>query len=145
MKYHKSIFIFIFLSLTVLTKAQTDSINFHSKDSLKNQKDESGKIFSNAEQMPSFPGGDAKLFKFLKKIKYTKQARRNRITGKIYVTFVINKEGKVNDAKILRGLGYGLDEEVLRVINKMPVWIPGRINDRRVSVQYNLPVNFNLH
>ena len=94
--------------------------------------------------MPSFPGGEAELFKFLKEIKYPRKARRNRIMGKVYVTFIINTEGHVVDAKILRGLGYGIDEEVLHVINKMPDWEPGKVNDRRVSVQYNLPVNFNL-
>ena len=61
------------------------------------------------------------------------------------MTFIINTEGHVVDAKILRGLGYGIDEEVLRVINKMPNWVPGKINDRSESVQYNLPVNFNMN
>lgn len=133
------------IMISVFVKAQTDSSNTHSTDSLKNQKHENEKIYSNVEQMPSFPGGEAELFKFLKEIKYPRKARRNRIMGKVYVTFIINTEGHVVDAKILRGLGYGIDEEVLRVINKMPNWVPGKINDRSVSVQYNLPVNFNMN
>ncbi len=59
--------------------------------------------------------------------------------------FNLFTEGNVVDAKILRGLGYGIDEVVMRLINKIPNWVPEKINGRRVSVQYNLPVNFNLN
>ncbi len=59
--------------------------------------------------------------------------------------FVVNSDGKIENVKILRGLGYGLDEEVLRVVNKMPDWIPGKQNGKEVNVQFNLPVNFNLN
>ena len=145
MKNHTSILILIFLMFSFFTKAQTDSSLNSPSDSLKDQKFDNEKIYSMVEQMPSFPGGEAELFRFLQDINYPKEARTKKVSGRIFVTFVVNKEGKLKDAKILRGLGYGIDEEVMRVINKMPDWIPGKQNGKNVSVQFNLPVNFNLY
>jgi periplasmic protein TonB len=105
---------------------------------------DAGKVFTVVEEMPSFPGGEEKLFEFLSKIKYPSIARENGISGRVYVTFVVDKDGKIKDAKVLRGIGGGCDEEALRVVRSMPDWKPGRQNGRNVSVQYNLPVNFNL-
>lgn len=107
---------------------------------------DAGKIFTIVEEMPQFPGGgEAALVKYLQNnIKYPAMARENGIEGIVYVTFVVDKEGKVKDAKILRGKGAGLDEEALRVIRAMPDWKPGKQNGRSVAVQYNLPVNFKL-
>lgn len=104
-----------------------------------------GKIFTVVEEMPSFPGGEEKLFDYLRKnIKFPPVARENGIQGRVFVTFVVDKDGKVKDARILRGIGGGCDEEALRVISNMPDWKPGKQNGRSVSVQYNLPVNFTL-
>jgi protein TonB len=104
-----------------------------------------GKVFTVVEEMPTFPGGEEELFKYLQKgIKYPAIARENNITGRVYVTFVVDKDGKIRDAKVLRGIGGGCDEEALRVVRSMPDWKPGRQNGRNVQVQYNLPVNFNL-
>jgi protein TonB len=105
---------------------------------------DAGKVFTVVEEMPSFPGGEEKLFEYLAKIKYPSIARENGISGRVYVTFVVDKDGKIKDAKVLRGIGGGCDEEALRVVRAMPDWKPGRQNGRNVSVQYNLPVNFNL-
>ncbi len=106
---------------------------------------DAGKIFTIVEEMPTFPGGEAGLVKYLQDhIKYPGMARENGIEGIVYVTFVVDKDGKVKDAKLLRGKGGGLDEEALRVINSMPDWKAGRQNGRNVAVQYNLPVNFRL-
>lgn len=143
MKKNRPILILICLIFSIFTKAQTDSSFTHSRDSLKNLKHDA--IYSIVEQMPDFPGGQEKLNKFLLQIKYPRAARKKGVSGKVYVTFVVNSDGKIKNVKILRGLGYGLDEEVLRVVNKMPDWIPGKQNGKEVSVQFNLPVNFNLH
>ena len=106
---------------------------------------DAGKIFTIVEEMPAFPGGDAKLFEFLKNnIKYPAIARENGIQGRVYVTFVVDKEGKIKDAKVLRGIGGGCDEEALRVVRAMPEWKIGKQNGRPVAVQYNLPINFTL-
>lgn len=104
-----------------------------------------GKIFTVVEEMPTFPGGEAELFKYLQKnIKFPPIARENGIQGRVFVTFVVDKDGKVKDAKILRGIGGGCDEEALRVVRSMPDWKAGKQNGRAVSVQYNLPINFTL-
>jgi protein TonB len=106
---------------------------------------DAGKIFTVVEEMPSFPGGEEKLLQYVRSnIKYPSIARENGISGRVYVTFVVDKDGKINDVKLLRGIGGGCDEEALRVVKGMPDWKPGRQNGRSVSVQFNLPVNFNL-
>ena len=105
-----------------------------------------GKVFTFVEEMPGFPGGDQKLMEYLQKnIKYPMIAKENGIQGRIYVTFVVDKDGKIKDSKILRGgLGGGLEEEALRVVRSMPDWKPGKQNGRAVQVQYNLPIIFTL-
>ncbi len=102
-------------------------------------------ILTIVEKMPVFPGGEQELFNYLNKnIKYPAIARENGIQGRVFVTFVVDAEGKVKDAKILRGLGSGLDDEALRVVRNMPAWKPGMQNGRVVQVQYNLPIVFTL-
>lgn len=107
--------------------------------------DDEGKVFTVVEEMPSFPGGDEKLFEYIQKnVKYPAIARENGISGRVYITFVVDKDGKIKEAKVLRGVGGGCDEEALRVVRSMPQWKAGRQNGRAVQVQYNLPVNFTL-
>lgn len=103
-------------------------------------------IFTIVEDMPEFPGGGEKaLLQYLSNnIKYPAIARENGITGTVYVTFEIDQNGKVKDAKILRGIGGGCDEEALRVVMNMPAWKPGKQRGKPVRVQYNLPVRFVL-
>ncbi len=102
-------------------------------------------IFTIVEKMPTFPGGEKELFKYLgKSIKYPAMAKDAGISGVVYVTFVIDKSGAVKDAKVLRGIGGGCDEEALRVVKKMPKWSPGKQRGKAVKVQYNLPIRFTL-
>ncbi len=104
-----------------------------------------GKIYTMVETMPEFTGGQEKLFEYLRtNIKYPAQAREENISGRVYATFVVDLDGKIRQVKIVRGIGGGCDEETLRVVKKMPDWIPGRQNGLPVKVQYNLPLNFNL-
>jgi periplasmic protein TonB len=104
-----------------------------------------GKVFTIVEEMPSFPGGEDKMLEYIaRNIKYPPVARENNITGRVYVSFVVDKDGKIKEAKILRGIGGGCDEEALRVVKSMPDWKAGRQNGRSVQVQFNLPVNFTL-
>ena len=95
--------------------------------------------------MPSFPGGEEALMKYLgTQIKYPVMARENGISGRVYLSFYVDKDGKVKEVKVLRGIGGGCDEEALRVVRAMPDWKPGRQNGRNVAVYYNVPVSFNL-
>lgn len=102
-------------------------------------------IFLIVEEMPSFPGGEAQLVRYLgDNIKYPAIARENGITGTVYVTFVIGPDGQVKDIKVLRGIGGGCDEEAVRVVKSMPKWKAGKQRGKPVSVQYNLPIRFTL-
>lgn len=94
---------------------------------------------------PSFPGGENAMMKFLKKnLKFTALAFDNGISGKVYVSFVIDEKGKPVEISIMRSLGYGMDEEVVRVVGMMPIWTPGRFHGREVKTALVLPVSFNL-
>jgi protein TonB len=106
---------------------------------------EEEQIFTIVEEMPSFPGGEAELFKYLgKNIKYPEMANSAGISGVVYVTFVVDKDGKIKDVKVLRGIGGGCDEEAVRVVKNMPSWKPGKQRGKSVTVQYNLPIRFTL-
>jgi periplasmic protein TonB len=109
--------------------------------------EEAPQIFVSVEEMPGFPGGEAKLFEYLgKNIQYPQMEKENGISGTVYVYFVINKQGKVQDVKVARGVkgGGGLDKEAMRVIKNMPDWSVGKQNGRPAMVQFTLPVKFVL-
>jgi protein TonB len=102
-------------------------------------------IFTVVESMPSFPGGDAARMKFLQEnIKYPQMARESGIQGTVYVTFVVEPNGKVSDVRVLRGIGGGCDEEAVRVIQSMPKWEAGKQRGKAVRVQFNMPIKFTL-
>jgi TonB family protein len=102
-------------------------------------------VFTIVEQMPGFPGGQEALFKFLgENIRYPKKALNAGIQGVVYVTFVVEQDGTISRARVLRGIGGGCDEESLRVVNSMPTWMPGVQRGKPVRVQYNLPIRYTL-
>ena len=102
-------------------------------------------IFVVVESMPQFPGGIQKLLEYLhSNIRYPVLAKESNIQGKVFVSFVVEKDGSVTDVKVLRGIGGGCDEEAIRVVSQMPKWIPGRQRDVPVRVRYNLPIKFVL-
>lgn len=102
-------------------------------------------VFVIVEQMPEFPGGEEALYRFLSdSIHYPAQARESGIQGRVFIRFIVNKDGSLYDIKVLRGIGGGCDEEAVRVIKSMPKWIPGRQRNKAVPVQYNLPIKFSL-
>lgn len=104
------------------------------------------KPYTFVEMMPTFPGGDAALAKFLHdNVRYPHMAQENDIQGKVFVQFVVDREGSIKDVKTV-GMqkGGGLEEEAIRVIKKMPKWKAGKQNGELVNVQFSLPVNFVL-
>jgi TonB family protein len=104
-----------------------------------------GKIYEKVEQMPAFPGGQMALFNYLcKNVKYPPKAEANGIQGRVIVTFVITKEGKVTNPKINKSIDPSLDAEALRVVNTLPNWIPGRKAGKAVNVKYTIPITFKL-
>lgn len=106
---------------------------------------EEEEIFTIVEKMPSFPGGIESLFSYLgQNIEYPDMAKDARIEGKVYITFVVDRDGSIADVQVLRGIGGGCDEEAIRVVKGMPKWDPGEQRGKAVRVQYNLPINFIL-
>lgn len=102
-------------------------------------------IFTVVETMPAFPGGDAALLQFLaKSIKYPVIAQENGIQGRVICAFVVNRDGSIVDAEVLRGVDPSLDKEALRVINTMPKWSPGKQRGKAVRVKYTVPITFRL-
>lgn len=100
-------------------------------------------VLFTAEQMPSFPGGDPALAKFLAaKLQYPAAALDKSISGKVHVAFVVDAEGRLRDPHVVRGLGYGLDEEALRLVRLMPWWNPGKVQGRPVWVSFTMPIVF---
>ncbi len=102
-------------------------------------------IFTVVEEMPEFPGGQGELLKYLgHSIKYPVIAQENGIQGRVVCAFVINRDGSIVDAEVLRGVDPSLDKEALRVINSMPKWKPGKQRGKPVRVKYTVPVVFRL-
>lgn len=102
-------------------------------------------IFLVVENMPEFPGGEAAMYKFIgKNIEYPRMAKESGISGRVFITFVVERDGSVTDVQILRGIGGGCDEEAVRVIRKMPRWSPGKQRGKPVRVQYRMPIKFTL-
>ena len=102
-------------------------------------------IITVVEKMPEFPGGMPALMKYLANaIKYPVIAQENGIQGRVSCSFVINKDGSIVDAVVLRGVDPSLDKEALRVINAMPKWKPGEQRGKPVRVKYTVPVTFRL-
>lgn len=102
-------------------------------------------IFTIVEQMPEYPGGMKALFQYLgESIEYPAMAKDAHIQGKVFITFVVSRNGEITEVEVLRGIGGGCDEEAIRVVKNMPKWNPGKQRGRAVKVQYNLPINFIL-
>lgn len=102
-------------------------------------------IFVAVEQQAEFPGGMAALMKWLSNnIRYPEAAQQNDIQGRVIVKFVVEKDGSIGTATILKGVDKDLDREALRVVKKMPKWQPGKNNGQAVRSYFNLPVTFKL-
>jgi len=99
--------------------------------------------FVSMETPPTYPGGMEKFYKFLHdNIKYPETAKENYIKGSVFVSFTIEKDGSLTEIKVDRKLGYGTDEEAVRVLKLSKRWNPGIKNDRPVRVKYNIPIKF---
>jgi len=97
------------------------------------------------ESYPEFPGGMAAWSKFIQKnLRYPYAAQDNGTQGKVFLSFVIEKDGSISDVSVLKGIGYGCDEEAVRVIKKSPRWKAGLQNNRAVRVRYTMPIGYVL-
>ncbi|MFO7979041.1 MAG: M56 family metallopeptidase [Bacteroidales bacterium] len=149
----KTLMLLPFLVLAVLVQSCQENVN-ESVNPMSEPTQESstvkktpveGEIYTVVEQNPSFPGGEEARMKFMMNtLRYPNEARIAGVQGTVFVTFVITKEGKIANAKILRGVSPEVDAEALRVINMMPDWTPGVQREEAVNVQFNMPIRFKL-
>lgn len=129
-----------FLFLSVLLHYALCGIGLHAQDSLR-----SSAIELNSNEKPMFPGGESELRKYLAlNLRYPNNALEGKIEGSVDVSFKISEHGKISAVKIVKGLGYGCDEEAIRVIKHMPDWTPAHKNGRAISVLYSLSILFEL-
>jgi protein TonB len=102
-------------------------------------------VFLIVEEPPTFPGGDAALYKWLgENLKYPEEAKELGIQGRVFVSFVVEPDGTPSNVVVKRGIGGGCDEEAIRIVKAMPKWSPGKQRGQPVRVQFNLPIKFTL-
>jgi TonB family protein len=112
---------------------------------VKIKKVDNDSIYQIVEVMPEFPGGTEKMMDYLSKnIKYPEAAKEKGISGRVFLSFVIEKDGAVSDVKVVKGIGKECDDEALRVVKAMPKWKPGLMKGKPVRVSYMLPIFFKL-
>ena len=103
-------------------------------------------VFDVVEEMPEFPGGTAELMQFLSRnMKYPKEAEKAGEQGRVIANFVVEPDGSVTNAQVVKSVSPQLDAEALRVIGLMPRWQPGRQNGKAVRVKYTIPITFSLN
>ncbi len=97
------------------------------------------------EVNPTYPGGESAMYRFLsEEISYPSAASRANVQGRVVVQFVVEKDGSISEPSILKGIGFGADEEALRVVGKMPKWNPGKQNGENIRVKYTIPILFSI-
>ncbi len=103
-------------------------------------------IYQQVDVMPEFPGGEKAMMQFVvDNVTYPQSAKDKNIQGKVYVSFVVEKDGSVDQVKVMRSIGGGCDEEAVRVVKAMPKWVPGKKDGKNVRVNYVLPFVFKLN
>ena len=97
------------------------------------------------DAMPIYPGGEKALLKYISRnIEYPKTARKDKIQGKVYVSFIVNENGIVEDVKILKGIRDDINDAAIEVVEEMPEWTPGKRNGKNAKVQFTIPITFKL-
>lgn len=106
---------------------------------------ENNEVMLTVEIQPEYPGGMEAFNQYLRKnLRYPTQAQQANVSGNVYLSFVVEKDGSITQLQILKGLGFGCDEEAQRVLQAMPRWKPGRQQGRAVKCRFNLPIAFRL-
>ncbi len=133
----------VFISFSLITKLSSAQSTGSNEVTLL----DGDTVYTNAEVLPEFPGGENAMFSFLaKNIRYPAREKNNKIIGTTYLTFVIAKTGEIKNIQVVRGIqnGEGLDNEAMRVIRLMPNWKPAKHNGNPVHMVFTLPVRFML-
>lgn len=135
-----------FLAITLLlTSCSWGGSNENSEEKGTEISTTGDEVYSTAEKMPEFPGGEEALMKYLGNIiEYPELAKKEKIEGKVFIGFVVQKDGRIVNVEVLEGIGGGCDEEAVRVVSGMPDWSPGYEKGKPVKVKYTLPIAFKL-
>ncbi|MFW5832307.1 MAG: energy transducer TonB [Prolixibacteraceae bacterium] len=113
--------------------------------SAQNNENKNKVYFEEVDEMPEYPGGKEALFKFISEnVQYPENAKKEGVTGKVYVSFVVDKNGSVSDVEIARGVDSELDKEAVRVLKKLEKWKPGKKDGELVKVGFTMPIHFAL-
>lgn len=121
------------------------TVSAHAQVNNRQDKASQGKIYDQVEQMPTFPGGTQEFFKYFgHEMKYPKDAFEKKISGKVVVDFVVEKDGSISNVKINKSIYPSLDAEAKRVVEAMPKWNPGKQDGKLVRVKFTMPVSFSL-
>lgn len=116
-----------------------------SDDKMNKSAIDDGRVFDVVEQMPSFPGGPSAMMQFLSSsVRYPVEAQEIAVQGRVVVTFVVDTDGSITDARVVRSVAPELDREAIRVVKSMPKWNPGKHAGKVVRVKYTVPVTFKL-
>lgn len=125
--------------------ANTQVVEFTPVETTEEDVEKEEEIFVFVEEQPSFPGGDEELYKFLaENIQYPALARENNVEGKVFVQFVVEKNGSITQVKLVKDIGSGCGQEAMRVVKSMPKWKPGKQRGTAVRSQFTLPIRFKL-
>lgn len=137
MKTRKNVSLKVALMMLVLLFSFTTSTAQTKKNNM---------VYDVVEVMPQFPGGQIAMLKYImENIKYPKQIMEEGIQGRVTVSFIVEKDGRVSNVRLLRSVQPSLDKEAIRVVKSMPKWTPGKQNGKPVRVRFNLPVMFKLN
>jgi periplasmic protein TonB len=100
-------------------------------------------IVNKVDELPEFSGGNSALLKFIEKnLRIPIPAKENNIKGKVFLYFIVHSDGSIDNVQILKGLGFGCDEESIRLVRSMPIWKPGKLDGKKVTCKYNLTLEF---
>jgi TonB family protein len=133
------------LTFTLILIFFFTAVSAQEKQEKKDLKPNAEGIYFEVEVMPEFPGGLAGLQEYLvKNIQYPEQAKKDSITGKVFVQFIIDESGRVGGTKVIRSASPSLDAEAVRVVDSMPVWTPGKQKGEAVKVAFTIPIMFAL-
>ena len=128
-----------------LTEGQPAKPSKKSDTNKPDMKPDKNGVYQIVEEMPVFPGGEQALMDYVSKnVVYPQEAQEKGISGRVFVSFIVEKDGSVNEVKVMRGIGGGCDEESVRVIKAMPKWKPGKMKGKPVRVSYMMPITFRL-
>lgn len=101
--------------------------------------------FEEVDEMPEYPGGKKAMFKFISEnVQYPENAKKEGVTGKVFISFVVDKDGNVTDVQIARGVDSDLNKEAVRVVKKLEKWKPGKKDGELVKVGFTMPIQFVL-